>query len=187
MVKETILLTDMDGVICNFVDGILDSHKSTLCHDDIHSFDMCGQLKVTPQQFWDVTNDGQWWLALKPYEWASVLVDEMKKRGTVIFCTSPSLDSQCPSQKVEWLRINGFMKSYENTYQIGNKKELNAGSGAILIDDSDHNCDKYIQAGGYAISFPQPWNRAKFFTKDRVGYTLNYVDRIISSRQGFTN
>lgn len=156
--KQQVLLLDVDGVICNFIDGLIRSHGWPFTHADFDSWDYHQKHGVSDAEMWEPTNDGKWWLGLDPYPYASQLVSDLYKSWDIVFCTSPSRDSTCPSQKVQWLRKHGFMKEHDVNYQIGKRKELNAGSGAVLLDDSDDNVRKFRQAGGNAILFPQPWN-----------------------------
>lgn len=169
---KMIILLDVDGVICNFIDGIIKLHNWPINHDDVSCWDYHKTFNVSDRDMWKPTEDGKWWTTLDEYEWAQELVSKLRSYDEVIFCTSPNLDSSCPSQKVKWLRDKGFMPHYKNEYQIGKRKELNAKSGAILIDDSDKNVERYRGHGGIAILFPQPWNKNKNYTVDRVNYTL---------------
>lgn len=170
MSKETIFLCDVDGVICNFIQGLIDAHGWDIKHDDFTSWNHHHTLGVSDEEMWKPTYDGKFWLNLQPYPWANELLEILRSQGTVIFCTSPSLDDSCPSQKVAWLRNHGFMSRSKNDYQIGPMKELNAKSGAILIDDSDSNIKKYEDHQGRAITFPQPWNEARDVINDKLNY-----------------
>lgn len=176
-----LFLLDMDGVVCNFIDGLIKSHGWPIKHDDYASWDFHRTFGVTDEEMWESTNDGKWWLGLEEYPWAKVLVTELRRRGEVVFCTSPSLDSSCPSQKVQWLRNHALMHPRRNDYQIGGRKELNAKSGAILIDDSEDKVAKYIEHGGEAILFPQPWNSNRDLISRRFNYVRGGV-KILSDR-----
>lgn len=170
-----IFLLDVDGVVCNFVDGLISAHGWPIKHDDFTSWNHHRTFGVTDEAMWEPTNDGKWWTQLPEYEWAKRLVLELRRHGEIIFCTSPSLDATCPSQKVQWLRDHGLMHPRKNDYQIGKRKEMNAKSGAILIDDSDSNVEKFVEHGGTAILFPQPWNRNAAIRGDKVDYVLSQL------------
>ncbi len=165
-----IFLLDVDGVLCDFVGGLIKSHGWPITHNEYTSWNHHRTFGVTDAEMWEPTNSGKWWLELEPYPWALRLVCQLQKLGEVIFCTSPSLDATCPSQKVQWLRNHGLMHSRKNDYQIGPRKELNAKSGAILIDDSDSNVTKFREHGGKAILFPQPWNASAHMRCDKVDF-----------------
>lgn len=171
----TVFLLDMDGVIANFIGGLIRSHKWPIEHRDFDSWNYHRELGVTDEEMWKPTREPGWWERLDPYPWAGKLIDELDDKGEVIFCSSPSLCDSCPSQKVTWLRNHGFMSLNSNDYQMGPRKELNALSGAVLIDDSDSNVDKYRKAGGEAVLFPQPWNENRKHMSEPVSYTLNEV------------
>lgn len=177
MSHEHIILLDMDGVIVNFIDGIIKSLELDLSHDDWATWDYHEKLGISKSAFWRAMHEKDWWRSLLPYPWASELVRELKKDYEVVYCTSPSLDSSCPSQKIEWLRDYCFM-GMENAYQIGPMKCLNARSGAILIDDYDVNVDNYRMAGGRAITFPQAWNSAGV-SEDRVGHIMKELEALL--------
>lgn len=178
-----LILCDMDGVIANWVDGIIATHKWQTTHDDFRTWNHHEAFGFTEQQMWEPTFDGKWWSKLEPYPWANELVCELMELGDVIYCTSPNRDATCPSQKVQWLRHHGFMDEDGTNYQIGKRKELNAASGAILIDDSDANVQKYRDAGGIAILFPQPWNQARDVAVDRVQFVLHSLAAIVDMRK----
>lgn len=171
-----ILLLDMDGVLVNFVDGIISSFGIEAKHDDWASWNYHKELGFTDEQMWAPTREAGWWEALNPYPWAGELVEYLRSSGfKVIFCTSPSTDSKCPMEKVNWLRKHGLMDHGKNDYQMGPMKELNAMSGAILIDDSDANVEKYQNAAGKAILFPQPWNNGRSIVVSSPCEYVKYV------------
>jgi len=43
---------------------------------------------------------------------------------------------------------------------FGSEKWLMAGLDRLLIDDADHNIDKFVQYGGHTLLVPRPWNHA---------------------------
>ena len=169
------ILLDVDGVLCNWVQGIIDTHNFPINHDEWTSWDHHSSF-MSDEDLWAPTYDGKWWENLKPYPWAHELFKELYKRDEVIFCTSPNWDSTCPTQKINWLREYHFLGCRDTRYQIGSRKELNAKSGAILIDDYPENIYKYRGAGGTSILFPQPWN--KIFVQDKIGYVINCLDEL---------
>lgn len=160
--KKTFLL-DMDGVIVNFVKGIIKVHNLNIKEEDWTSWDHHKVLGIPDSKLWELTNDGKFWEELEEYSWSRKLYDLLISNGDVIFCTSPSLDHTCASQKIKWLRDHGYMSPFKNDYMIGPHKELLAKSGAILIDDSDSNVKKFRENGGTAVLFPQYWNNNAWF------------------------
>lgn len=150
-------LLDMDGVLVNFIQGMIDSHGWDIEHDDVASWNFHYSLGLTDKEFWQPSYSTDWWLNLEPYPEAKQFWTSLSWISDVVFCTSPNMaDPTCASQKAMWLKKHGFT----GDYCIGPRKELLAGNG-ILIDDSENNVAKFRQAGGRAILFPRPWNRHK--------------------------
>ena len=155
--KPTFLL-DVDGVLANFVQGMIDSHSLSISHDEYITWDMHRTLGLSDEAFWYPANCREWWASLPLYPDAHKLHAMLEVRGNVIFATSPNRSADCPSGKVDWLRVRGFLGSESTNYVISPHKQLMAASGAILIDDSKTNVDKYRESGGTALLYPQPWN-----------------------------
>lgn len=176
--QELVFLLDVDGVVCNFIDGIIKTHSMPITHDEFISRHYYREFGISNNAIMESINDGKWWMSLDEYPWAKRLVLELRRLGSVIFCTASSIDATCPSQKIQWLRDHKLMHESKNDYQIGKRKELNARSGAILIDDSDDNVSKFIECGGTAILFPMPWNQNASYTGDKVDHVLNQIAKM---------
>lgn len=159
---------DMDGVLCDFVLG-----TAKLFGFDPSVVTMWNYFPAighTEQTFWEgVRHAGSdFWADLPPYEWHDELQALCKHYDDeYVLLTSPS---HCPSSlhgKLRWMhRMYG---PRFNSYLIGSRKERCAHPGAVLIDDSDSNCRKFVEHGGEAILFPQPWNANRGIT-DRMAY-----------------
>jgi hypothetical protein len=84
--------------------------------------------------------------------------------------------------KVHWLQQ--FFDPRFRRYMLGSHKHLMAKPGVVLIDDSDAKCEKFIEAGGGAILFPQPWNSnydqidARKPYGSRLAFVENQLDEI---------
>ena len=181
--NRPVILLDMDGVISNFVDQVIATFGWDIKHDDYSSWAYHQQMGLTDQQFW-ARIDSEFWDRIEPYPWASQLVSELRDEGEVIFATSPNLDSATPSAKVRWLRKHGMMYTWLNEYMIGPHKHLMANKQTILIDDSDSNIEKFRAAGGNAILFPQPWNKRRTETSNRLGLVVHEVYKLARAMKG---
>ena len=149
---------DVDGVICNFVGGLIKSHQWDIEHDDWKSYYHNRQMGVEDAVMWDPTLKPGWWLSLEPYPGAKEFIQAIRDAGhDIIYSSAPSVDSKCAAEKIDWLRQHGFMNG--NDYTLGPKKFLLAGSGGILIDDSDDQISAFQDRGGVGVLFPQPWNK----------------------------
>jgi len=159
-INKPIVLLDMDGVICNFIQGVIDSLKLTVDYKSWATWDYHHKLDITDHVFWQATQSNQWWSALDPYPWTAYLLHRLAKANThVLFTSSPSLASDCTSQKVDWLRNHGFMGLHVNDYVLGPHKYLMARHpNTVLVDDSEANITTFERNDGKAVLFPAPWN-----------------------------
>lgn len=171
--RRPLLLLDVDGVLCNFVQGMIESHGRSTLHDEYSCFDFHRTAwQMSDREFWKPTYEEDWWFNLKPYPGSQEFVRLLRASFDVIFSTAPQPHRRAVSERFAWLRHHGFMQADE--CMIGRHKHLMAGSGAILLDDSDANVDEFVAHGGKAILYPQPWNanagwcdrRADFLTAE---------------------
>ena len=168
MIEGPIVLLDMDGVICNFIGGVLHSLREhptiklppKLIYNKWNAWNFHQQIGISDNDFWGVTKQPNWWLNLPSYSWATELIDGIRSFGAhILFTSSPSLDSACVSQKIDWLRDYGFMAEHANDYHFGPHKYMMAKHPqTVLVDDSVDNVNAFKACGGKAILFPAPWN-----------------------------
>lgn len=160
LIRNKFILMDMDGVICNFVGGLIESHGWSILHDDWKSYYHNRQMGIDDSVMWEPTRRENWWRELRPYPGAKKFIDAIRSilSFDIIYTTAPSNDPACESEKIHWLRDHGFMDG--NDYVLTPHKYLLAGSGGILVDDSQDQVNNYRNAGGNAVLFPQPWNSA---------------------------
>ena len=62
--SEKIILCDMDGVIVNFIQGMIDSHGLTISHDQYETWDYHRELGINDEEFWAPTLTTTWWSCL---------------------------------------------------------------------------------------------------------------------------
>lgn len=160
MLKNKIdLYIDMDGVLSNFVTGVLDLFQSDKTYYDIKEWDIHKSLGVSPEVLWEQINmeGSAFWRDLRPYSWLWKF-NKLTENSSydISIATSPSLDPACSMGKLQW--INAYIPNLARKVFIGPEKHKLSHSNAILIDDSPVNCKKFLERGGTAILFPQPWN-----------------------------
>lgn len=168
-----LVLLDVDGVLANFVQAMINTHSFPITYDDVVKWNFQQDFGLSDAEFWAPTHSGDWWLNLEPYAHARGLLEAISANHQVVFATSPSKDHRCPSQKVRWLELMQFLKPGSTDYVITKHKHLMAGSGAVLIDDSDANVALFREAGGSAILFPRPWNENRRLSKRAAEFTLS--------------
>lgn len=171
-----IIFLDLDGVIINFAKGVFDWFGKPYEPEKVTSWDaLPGLVDVDPKYFWDIIRTPVFWEYLEFYQDANYLINKLQTYGQVILLSSPS--NGCAGYRQNWIQNNlpEFFKS--KRYILTPLKEACAHSEAILIDDHDQNCAKFILCGGYSIIYPQPWNTP---TKSKINLSSekeknNYV------------
>lgn len=77
----------------------------------------------------------------------------------VFLLSSPWDTPGCEDGKRAWVRANA--PAYARRTLLGNCKEACSFPGAVLLDDSEQNCAKFVAVGGdpgAAVLVPRPWN-----------------------------
>lgn len=177
MIKTVFL--DMDGVLADFITPSMAYHG--------HAFD----AKTYPKKEWliwkvlGITEADYWkcdsydlWRNLPVYPWAKSLVkgiEDRVGRDNVCLLTSPSRHPDCIRGKRDW--IAEHFHGYVSQTLFGGCKHFCAHPSALLIDDSDANCEKFAKAGGRVITFPRVWNSFGE-REDPAAYTLNRLEEM---------
>lgn len=162
MKNDKIVFVDMDGVLADFVGGVLQRHN--LPEDSYTqfkgSYDIIKYLNMTPQDFWtQLDEDEKFWhnLALTPE--ANAIIDELESRiprTNIFFLSSPALSPNCHYGKAAWVQTH--FAPYLNRLILTGHKHLLSARQRYLIDDSDDNIIKFQKHGGAGILFPRHWN-----------------------------
>lgn len=166
------IFVDLDGVLVDFIGGVADRFGTTeadlLSRWEPGVFDCWPALGLrSDQEMWDRLNERPGFFeSLPAYRWADELLRLVARtqEGWMI-ASAPSRVAASASEKVRWLhdyfghgRLGHFGSDFRR-YVLTAHKSLLAGPGRLLIDDSDDNCRKFVEAGGEAILFPRHWNR----------------------------
>ena len=170
---------DMDGVLVDFVNLALKIHD----REDLQTnwppgeTDIHRLLNISKSDFWEKLDSlgASLWKNLPPYPWYQELIGIVESFSPWTILTSPSLNPECPTGKVQWMNLH-LQEGFRN-FLIGPQKHLLAQSDRVLIDDSDVKIDQFRHAGGKAILFPQPWN-SNHGISDRMDYIRDELNRI---------
>ena len=156
---------DMDGVCANFVEGACEAfgrdYDKVIQNWEKGQYDMVKVLdlkdEATLWEIIDYSRNGEFWRSLNPYPWFDRITNLLDQSGALwYFASSPSKATHSSMMKLEW--INRWCPRRSTNYILTHHKHLLAQPNTLLIDDSDMNCSKYIESGGEALVFPQPWN-----------------------------
>ena len=159
---DTVLL-DMDGVLTDFVGAAITLHgkrpEAILANWPRGTHWLHEVLKVDLTTFWRPLNAQAetFWRTLAPYPWTRAVLDWVESvPPNWAICTSPSRDPSCPRGKMEWLYAN--IRPAFRDVAMTPKKHLLANPRTVLIDDTERMVERFADAGGHSILFPQAWN-----------------------------
>lgn len=175
---------DMDGVLCDFVSAAMRVHGATFEPSAWPAGidDLAGLLGLTLPAFWREIDRFEeqhgFWSRLKAYPWVTDLVAMAEPFGFTV-ATSPSRDPFCASGKIQWLKRH-LGESF-GAFMVGPQKELLAAPGRVLIDDRDESIERFQQAGGQGILFPQPWNTNHGQCENRLAWVWKELQRYQSA------
>lgn len=157
-------LLDLDGVLVDFIAGLAK---------------LRGGPRVDPTS-WDCVTPNEWsrmdytfWRYLpKTPEFDLILsaVEETFGQENVCLLTSPARTQGCLEGKMDWIREH--LPQYSRQFLIGPVKHFCAHDRAVLIDDSEDNCNAFNKAGGDIVLLPRPWN---FLRGVKIEDTMNFV------------
>ena len=166
------LFLDMDGVLCDFFGRALQVHEKQELAESWPpgEWDMPSVIGVSKTQFWkQIKKRRDFWRTLRPtpeFERLIALADSIDPAWHI--ASSPAHHVGSASGKLWWLQKHidkGFRR-----FLLGPSKHLLAGTGRVLVDDSDRNIEEFCAAGGIGVLWPQPWNAMHAFTGDKVEY-----------------
>lgn len=148
------ILLDMDGVLCNFVQASLDVHERTEKHDDIKTWGYYSDWGMSDADFWNKCSGVAFWATLTEYPWAGQLVATADSLAEHYFLTAPSSTrrAECIVGKEQWL-LGQCYRMIPTEH-----KHLLAAPGRVLVDDSEKNITNWIKNGGIGVGLKQPWN-----------------------------
>lgn len=167
------LFLDMDGVLVDFLKGIIAHFNLDCTHDDVTSWNQIINITgLSVDEFWQ-SLPANFFETLEFYPHAMELIAMVKSFGfRPCLLTSPPWGHASGKQNFIQHRLPEFFK--DDRYLIGPAKHYVA-RGNILIDDYDANIDKWREHKGIGITFPQPWNRNKVFHNNEVIGKIEYV------------
>lgn len=156
-----VIFVDVDEVLVQWVSAALQlldyspskvyEHWDTL---DPRPWDLTQVIETSPDQMWHVIDraGASFWAGLEPFSWMRALHGACTRVAPTYLLTSPSLDPSCYAGKVQWMHQH-FGREFQDFF-IGSNKQALARAGAVLIDDSPKNCQRFEAHGGKSILFP---------------------------------
>ena len=158
-------LLDLDGVLVDFMKGAHEFYGLQYSYEDYpyeYATWNCLPPKdvtsMTSREFWDGLT-AEFWASL---EWMPdgkeilTLIESYLPRDNICILTTPTLNKSSIVGKMLW--IEKELSKYKRQFLVGPAKEFCASSRRVLIDDADHNIEKFREAGGLTITVPRKWN-----------------------------
>lgn len=158
------IFLDLDGVLADWSSAAIRACGQD--PDTVHSswplgaYELADVLGISTNEMWRRIHaqGARFWAELEPYPWLDSVFAACSTIAPTTILTSPSKDPSAAAGKTAWLQKH-FGADFRK-YLIGPDKVSCARPGAVLIDDSDKNCDGFAAARGSAIVFPRVWNSA---------------------------
>jgi 5'(3')-deoxyribonucleotidase len=180
---EPIIYLDMDGVCTDFaaagirVNGYRPEEILVRWENNFkEEFFPYIVMGIDRDDYWQaIAAQGEtFWYNLEAYPWFEKLYTSLCQIAPVIFLSSSTRTPSCLSGKLKWLQAR-FGPAFQDYIFTAHKQQL-ANPGALLIDDYEVNVNKFKQAGGNSILFPQIWN-SNHHIDDKLAYTIKQTDR----------
>ena len=149
------IFIDMDGVLTDFVRGVIDYYNLGLEEKDINGWeDIVTKSNMTTKDFWEGLNE-QFWQYLEWTKDGKQIWETIKSFNPIIL-SSPTLAPSSLSGKYKWILKN--IPEVKRRFLFGTPKAIVASPLSILIDDHNQNINEWIRAGGIGILYPAYWN-----------------------------
>ena len=125
----------------------------------------------------------EFWATLRPFPWARELIAACREVAPVTLLTSPSMHPNSYAGKALWMR-RSFGEDFHD-YAFTRVKHRFAHAGAVLIDDSPHNCRAFTTRSdgnptpGRAVLFPGVGNELHYVPgTQRVAHVVDSLRRL---------
>lgn len=180
------ILLDKDQVLADFVGGACAAHGVSpglvMRHWEPGVYSMTTALSRAKGRTGTMSEGDFWrpihalrgfWRDLAPLPWAGHLLNLVRDiTPDWYIVTAPSLCRECVAEKRDWL-ADRYGDEYADRMVPTKHKELMAvtrDGPAVLVDDSESNCERFRAAGGTAIVFPAHNNSLHGLKDDPVEY-----------------
>lgn len=179
------LYLDLDGTLANWMKKAFetfDINAPTL--EQIQERDTWKAIKLESEDvFWkEIEKYGdKWWETIEPFDYTKELYNLCKSLAPTCILSKTGPNPSAGAGKIKWIYKN-LGKDVSN-FLLGRTKIFNAYPDALLIDDYDKNCEKFIENGGNAFVWPQPYNTNSHLTpKQAMKQIVRMVKELENAR-----
>ncbi len=160
------IFLDLDGVLVDFVGGVMRWHGLAPKHrDEVDSWDgipnVLSRLLGRPMSdadMWRTIEDVSFWRNLEWLPLGRQLYQDLAAIVPVVIMSTPCDHAASAAGKLDWIERE-LPPAQRREYALTPCKHRFARPGSILVDDSGRNCDEFRAAGGRAFLWPATWNR----------------------------
>lgn len=186
--KLKAIYLDLDGVCVDMWKGIADlvGMDRDLFYTKEHSnYDACtkilgkhlGRDNFQSKDFVALMATGGWelWANLPKFPWTDDLFELCRSTVPTVIMTRPAPNPESAHGKMAWIQ-----KNYPDIerFAITPCKHHLAHPGGLLIDDSVEGTAKFREHGGWAYTFPQPWNDPNWENRDPLQEIRDQIKEI---------
>ncbi len=175
---------DLDGTLVDFYASALPLQGCPNLYDDpanLGRYRAQEILGISNSKFWaPIDTDPDFWISMPKTAEADEIVAFASERfglENIAILTAPSLSPSCVPGKRRWVEKNYPALAQRIIYTAA--KELCAGAGNVLIDDSDEMVDNFQEAGGVGVSVPRAWNRLYLYRGEVMRTIKNQIEEYL--------
>jgi len=153
--KNMSIFLDLDGVMCDWL-----TPACNLCNIDIKNIVIRHEIKsgrflqhlMLERDMWDaiISAGTDFWANLEPFPWADRLWKTLNELGDVCILSSTSHIPAAGMGKMQWIKKHLNTKNF----LLGPAKKFCARKGSILVDDTKHRVQEFIDHGGEGFHWP---------------------------------
>lgn len=176
------IFIDMDGVLADLVGPICELIGFDFEQYPKGVYGLDGAFGIPLAELWEKIHakGSDFWADLPRMDGARGLVAACQAISQRVYVLSgPSESPESYHGKRRWMERH-FPDVPLMLIPASHKYTL-AGRRRLLIDDSDANVDDWRKADGWAITYPQRWNRLHYLN-DPLGHVFRKLDE--ASKQG---
>jgi len=154
-----IIAIDCDGVLADFVGGVLDALGAAHTHEDVVCWDIELALGLKRGALAGIVSRPGWVASLRPIDGARDAVDALRAAGHRVVCvTTPWHTSpHWHRERHAWLERE-FAFNSRDIVQCGDKSLINTH---VLCEDNTRTANAFASRGDRrrAVLIDAPWNR----------------------------
>jgi len=160
---------DVDGVLADFQRAAHVIHGQPWAFEEPLREEVAGIWSlgeiwgISEDEFWEPINaaGAEFWRTLDFMPDADTVIEIVERvvgRENVIPVTACIHHPSAAAGRVAWLQEQ--MPEYRGEFFLGAAKHKIVAPDVVLLDDADHNVERFAKAGGRVILYPRPWNSA---------------------------